>query len=86
MKDVLWNQLARTAQSSDAGHAVYGIQKLDQMSGGSSYPDRFNNIHDFDHAKVLEVLRKLLTSADAKIAQAAIGAVAGLAAQSLHGR
>jgi len=72
LKEVLWNELVHGTQSPDADSALYALQKLDQMSGGSRYPNNYSSTRDFDHVRVLEVLQKLLTHEDAKVATTAI--------------
>jgi hypothetical protein len=72
VKDAIWGELTLMLTSADATNVTYAIHQLDQMSGRR---DSFGDTRDFDRTNVLNAIHGLMTDANSKIAQAALGAV-----------
>ncbi len=66
-------ELMRSLRVPAAADVIYAIQHLDQMSDGGRDFDK--STKDFDRLEVLKAIHGLMTNADSKIAQAAIGVV-----------
>lgn len=73
VREVFWSELTRTLKDADAGNVTYAIRQLDQMSNEGN---KYDGTQDFDRTNVLTCVHGLMTNADSRIAQAAIGVVA----------
>jgi hypothetical protein len=72
VKDAIWGEQTLMLTSADATNVTYAIHQLDQMSGRR---DSFGDTQDFDRTNVLNAIHSLMTDANSKIAQAALGAI-----------
>lgn len=73
VQEVFWSELTRMLKDADAGNVAYAIRQLDQMSNEGN---KYDGTQDFDRTNVLYVVHNLMTNAESRIAQAAIGVVA----------
>jgi hypothetical protein len=79
LHDILWSELTALLASSTLSDVVYGINQLDEESGGgwenTGAGMRFGSVFDFDRKDVLAAIHGFIGQADPGIAQAALGAV-----------
>jgi len=67
VKDVVWQELAALIKSERASDVTYGLQHLNEMSGGSYY-----ELRDFERKDALKLAAPLLKHKDETIVRSAI--------------